>query len=308
MRIACLLLAAGVLAGVPVVLLLAGPAPPALKENTGRDADREAIRRSSQEFAEAFAKGDARAAAALWTANGECEEEGTLLRGRAAIEKAFTEVFKDPSRGQIEVDIRSIRFPSRDTAIEEGFLRHTPNGPGLPSSTLYSAVHVREDGKWKIALSREWGAGQDRLGDLGWLIGRWEGGPKGLEVSLTFERDGDTPFILGRFTKKAEGKGVSTGTMKIGLDAQRGQLRSWHFDADGGHGECLWVRDGNRYVLDAIGVLGDGTEMEAVNILARLGNDEFTWRSIDRVVGGKPLPDTAPTKLTRSKAQAIPMP
>jgi len=30
--------------------------------------------------------------------------------------------------------------------------------------------------------------------------------------------------------------------MRIGYDPQRGGLRSWHFDADGGHGQSLtWL-------------------------------------------------------------------
>jgi uncharacterized protein (TIGR02246 family) len=265
-----------------------------------RDADAEAIARSARDFDAAFGKGDAKAVAALWTEQGECEDaNGDVVRGREAIEKAFAESFKDKKQGKLEVEIRSIRFPSRDTAIEEGLLRHTPDGPGLPSSTLYTAAHVREDGKWLIATSREYGAGQDRLGDLAFLIGKWQGGPTGKEAVLSFEKDPTGPFILGTFTKKADDKVVGKGTMKIGLDAQRGQIRSWHFDDDGGHGQSLWLRDGDRWVLDAIGATGDGTETAAVNILARLGPDELTWRSIDRLVGGDPLPDTVPVKLSR---------
>jgi len=267
-----------------------------------RDADAEAITKSSVDFAAAFGKGDAKAIAAMWTDQAECHDaDGSVIQGRDAIEKAFAELFKDKSQGKLEVDIHSIRFPSRDTAIEEGFLRHTPEGPGLPSSTMYTAAHVREDGKWLIANSREYGAGVDRLGDLAFLIGKWEGGPKGQEITLSLEKDPTGPFILGKFTRKSEGKTATTGTIKIGLDGQRGQIRSWHFDADGGHGQCLWIRDGNRWVLDAIGSSADGTDTAAVNVLSRLNADEIVWRSIDRVVGGEPLPDTAPVKLTRVK-------
>ena len=267
-----------------------------------RDADAEAITKSSVDFAAAFGKGDAKAIAAMWTDQAECHDaDGSVIQGRDAIEKAFAELFKDKSQGKLEVDIHSIRFPSRDTAIEEGFLRHTPEGPGLPSSTMYTASHVREDGKWLIANSREYGAGVDRLGDLAFLIGKWEGGPKGQEITLSLEKDPTGPFILGKFTRKSEGKTATTGTIKIGLDGQRGQIRSWHFDADGGHGQCLWIRDGNRWVLDAIGSSADGTDTAAVNVLSRLNADEIVWRSIDRVVGGEPLPDTAPVKLTRVK-------
>lgn len=265
-----------------------------------RDADVAAIQKSAEEFTAAFNKGDAKAIAAMWTDMGESHEaSGEVTVGPVEIEKAYAAHFKDSPKGTIEVDIRSIRFPSRDTAIEEGLLRFTPEGPGLPTSTMYTASHVREDDQWKLAYSREWGAGQDRLGDLAFLIGKWDGGLKGESIGISFEKDGDNPFIVGRFTRKADGKLITSGTMKIGFDAQRGQIRSWHFDADGGHGQCLWIRERDHWVLDAIGVLGDGTETDAVNILSRLSNDEITWRSIDRVVGGEPLPDTVPVKLIR---------
>jgi uncharacterized protein (TIGR02246 family) len=297
-----------VLSGALAVGMIAAREQPAPKAATpaapaARDADAEAITKSSLDFAAAFNMGDAKAIAALWTDEGECHDaDGEVLQGRAAIEKAFAESFKDKRQGKLEVEIRSIRFPSRDTAIEEGFLRHTPTGPGLPSSTMYTASHVREDGKWLLAYSREYGAGVDRLGDLAFLIGTWAGGPKGQEATVTFEKDPTAPFILGKFTRETGEKSTITGTLKIGLDAGRGQIRSWHFDADGGHGQCLWVRDGNRWMLDAVGATGNGTETGAVNVLSRLSNDEITWRSIDRVVGGEPLPDTIPVSLKRVPA------
>jgi hypothetical protein len=186
-------------------------------------------------------------------------------------------------------------------AIMEGFLRHIPTGPGLPSSSRFEAVLAQEDGKWLIARSREWGSHQDRLGDLGFLIGRWEGGPKGEEVSLTYTKDPDGPFINGKFSRQVNGKPGPTGTVRIGLDAECGQIRSWHFDADGGQGQCVWLRDGDQWVLDAVGITGNGTITGAVNILSRPGPDEIVWRSIDRMAAAKPLPDTLPIKLTRVK-------
>ena len=44
-------------------------------------------------------------------------------------------------------------------------------------------------------------------------------------MSLSFEKDGDNPFILGKFSRKADGKVVAGGTIKIGLDSQRDQIR-----------------------------------------------------------------------------------
>jgi hypothetical protein len=59
------------------------------------------------------------------------------------------------------------------------------------------------------------------------------------------------------------------------------------------------VRDGSRWVLDAIGVAGNGADTASVNLLGRVDNDNLTWRSIDRVMAGQTLPDTPPLRLKR---------
>ena len=288
------------------VIVARDQAPPATAQKsktalgTGRADDEAAIRKASQDFAQAFAEGDAKKVASFWTEDGEHHDDGgEMIRGRPAIEKAFAELFKDRPKSKIEVHINAVRFLGRDSAIEEGILRQTRGGKELPSTTLYSVVHVREDGQWKMTIAREWGAGQHRIEDLDWLIGTWKAILKNEEVTLSFAKDPKKPFINGEFVKKAKGKVVTAGTMRIGIDPQGGQLRSWHFEDDGGHAQSLWVRDGNNWMLDCIGVGGDGTPHEAVNVLGKLNNNEITWRSIDRIVGEQPMPDTAPVKLVR---------
>jgi uncharacterized protein (TIGR02246 family) len=257
----------------------------AAADDARHEADREAIRKQSSEFVQAFAKGDAKAVAAAWTEHGEYHDDnGTALRERAEIEKEFVQVFKEHPKSRVAVEIESIRFPSHDLAVEEGVIRQLQDGKELPSSTRYRALHVREDGQWKTALCREWGSGQDRLYDLIWLLGDWKGSAKDEEMDLSFEKDKKTPSLVGHFSKKSGGEVVASGTLKISLDPQTSHLRSWHFDDNGGHGQSLWTRDGNRWVLDAVGVEADGTETACVNILTRINND------------------TAPVKLTRVAA------
>ena len=211
----------------------------------GRSA--RAIVDSSKAFETAFEKGDAKAVAAFWTEDGEYESEtGEVFRGRAVIEAAFAAHFKAAPKTRCIVRIESIRFPARDLAIEEGLLTTAGEGRELPSSSRYRVVHVREGGVWKMALAREWSAGRDRLEDIEWLIGVWKGSgkDKDREVTVTFRREEDKPFVVGKLDVRVKGKVVSSGSMKIGVDPQRGQLRSWHFEDDGGHGEALWIRDG----------------------------------------------------------------
>src|SRR5436190_5570931 len=122
----------------------------------GGGGDPAAVKKSSQEFAKAFAKGDAKAVAALWTEQGELHHPGGgLVRGRADIEKLFAEFFKDNPKAQIEVLTEQVRFPAPDLAIEEGLLRLTVAGKDLPTTTMFSATHIRQNGEWKIAVSRE---------------------------------------------------------------------------------------------------------------------------------------------------------
>jgi len=265
----------------------------------GRETDRAAIEKSSRDFSAAFAKGDAKACAAFWTETGEYHDVDLTVRGRGEIEKLFTDFFKSSPKSKVHVVIESIRFPARDLAIEDGMMKLDGAGKDLPSSTYYSVLHVREDGRWKIAVSREWGADQDRLHDLDWLIGTWSATIKDQQVTLSFQRDKGRSFLVGEFTRKAKGKTSASGTMKIGVDPQSGQLHSWHFEDDGGHGQAHWARDGNKWLLEAAGVTADGIDTAAVNVISRLSQDEFTWRSIDRSVGDADLPDTAPIKLTR---------
>src|SRR5262245_23711127 len=140
--------------------LSAQPTTGAASEN----ADHEAIRKGAREFEAAFNKGDAKAIAALWTENGEYREpDGATLLGRAAIEKAYTEFFKANTGAKVEVLVKSVRFPAKDMAVEEGLVRRSHGPRDLPSSTAYVAVHIREGGQWKIALSSAESDPPDRL-------------------------------------------------------------------------------------------------------------------------------------------------
>jgi uncharacterized protein (TIGR02246 family) len=295
-------LAAALVAGVPLAQDRQ-PAPGQKPAAAPKSADEEAVRKQAAEFARLFAKGDAKALAATWTEQAEYyEDTGATLVGRAAIEQAFAEFFQAHPGCKVDVRIESIRFPARDMAVENGVMVLTHAGPELPASSRYSVLHIREDGQWKTAIAHEWGGAEDKLQDLAWLVGDWSAAtPKG-EVRISFAWNAAKSGIDGRFSVSEDGKPVSSGHQRIIRDPQTGQLHSWMFNDDGGHGESLWYRDGNRWVLDAAGVSADGTETAAANLLTRLSDDEFIWRSVNRAVGSDALPHSDPIKVTRVKA------
>jgi len=300
-------LAAAFFAGVALTIAYhvraepqAQPAAP-LGAAAPNDADRDAITRTAREFADAFNKGDSKAIAGMYTENAESREaDGRSFVGRDAIEKAYADFFKANAGAKIEVLVKSVRFPAKDLAVEEGLLRLSQGPKDLPATTAYVTIHSREGGQWKIALSSEGPEGQDRLEDLDWLLGEWA--TKGMEdgVKLSFVRDPKKALITGTFTRTPQGKDPGSASIRIALDPETGQIRSWGFEDDGAHSQSLWVCDGKSWVLDSRGVLADGTPTAERIVLQRVAADVITWRAIDRVVGGTSLTDTQPMRLTRT--------
>jgi uncharacterized protein (TIGR02246 family) len=304
---ACFLLCSGLFA-ILAVGLLAGRDDPSGKaqanEGAGdaeRKTDEEAIRKASAELSAAIEKGDPKALAALWTEEGEyIGAGGTTIRGRSAIEAAYAKHFASDPRTKVQLSIDSVRFVSRDSAIEEGHAQSQRGKADQPSSSRYSVLRVRENGQWLIALLREWPDEGIALRDMDWLIGTWSAKTDGGEIRTTYAWDENKKFIRCRFTIKTD-KNTLSGTQLIGKDPRTGNLRSWLFESDGGFGEAEWSWDGKRWIQDATGVQEDGDEVTATNILTPLDKDSFTWQAIDRTENGEDMPNIPPVKVTRVK-------
>jgi uncharacterized protein (TIGR02246 family) len=263
-----------------------------------------AVRKTAEDFVKAFNSGNAKTVAAFWTKEGEyVGPDGETLRGRDAIEKGYTEFFKKNPKASIEVEIESLRLLGRNTALEEGSLKLKLQGDKEPGVSRYSVLHVREEDGWRVATVREWVPDVQELvtlKDLEWMLGDWTAKSEEAELRISYAWDDAKAFLQGRYTLKRGGKVASSGTQIIGKN-HAGGLRSWVFDSSGTHGESVWLRDENRWIIEAAGILPDGSEVTAQNILIPLGKDAFTWQSIERTVAGSPMPDTAPIKVTRAK-------
>jgi uncharacterized protein (TIGR02246 family) len=280
-------------------------APPAKEaadaKDTKRPDDEAAIRKMTADFAKAVEKGDAKAVAAFWTEEGEyIDDDGTTLRGRAAIEAAYAKAFAKKKGTKLDISIESVRFPSKDTAIEEGYAKRYPAGSDHYTSSRYSVLHVREGGKWLMAVLREWPDEGVALRDLDWLIGTWESKSDEVNVRTTYTWDDKKNSIRCQIAIKTPGRSLNA-TQVIMKDPRTGQLRSWMFDDDGGFGDGDWARDGKRWVIESSGVQADGGEVTARNILVQVDKDTFTWQSTQRTLDDEELPDIVPVKVTRVK-------
>jgi len=264
-------------------------------------SDEAAIRSAGQSFLKAFQDGDAKALAAHWTENGEYfGEDGTSIRGRAAIEKAYADSFaKRKAKPEVEIEVTSIRFPSKDTAIEEGYFK-VRSGKEPATSSKYAVLHARDGGKWLMALMREWPSEGTSLRDLEWLIGSWEAKHDDTEVHTTYTWWGDKAFIHVDLKIKQKDR-TSEGFQMIGQDASAGRLKSWTFDRGGSYGEATWSRDGKKWILDSSSVLDDGGVMSATHIITPIDRDTFTFQSVNRTLDGEAASDIPPVRVTRVK-------
>ncbi len=269
-----------------------------------RPADRAAIRAASQAFAQAFEKGDAAAVAALFAENGEYHDDNTVVRGRAALAKAYGDFFAKRAELKAESKTDGVRFLSQDTAVEEGtFTVRAKDQPA--KSSRYSALWVRQDGKWLMAMLKEWSdeaTARASLNDVAWLIGTWEASGGDITARTTYEWAPSKSFIIVRYTLTPKGaEKPMIGTQVIGVDPASGAIRSWTFDADGGIGEATWAWDDGRWAIDSAGTLADGSGTTALNFLTKTGPDSFTWKSVKRTVNGQDLPDVGPVTVKRVK-------
>jgi uncharacterized protein (TIGR02246 family) len=277
-----------------------GAAQPAPED---RAADREAVHKAIDSFAAAFRKGDAKVVADHWTAEGEyISDDGTTYRGRAALEKAYTESFAKNPGNALEVEVEAIRFPSRDTAVVGGHFKLRDEKSGELVVSQCSFLYTREDGKWLIASASESPGDGLSVRDLEWMIGTWEAKRDGTVVTTRYEWTANKSFIRCQFSVRQDGKTYG-GTQMIGKDPSTGLLHVWTFEDSGGIGNADVIRDGKKWVHEASGVTPDGRVLMATNLMTPIDADSFLWQTVERSLDDEPLPDMPPVKVVRVKTK-----
>jgi uncharacterized protein (TIGR02246 family) len=270
-------------------------------------AEEKAIRATAEDFVKAFNAADSKAVGALWAPDAEyVDEAGQSFQGRPAIEKLYSEVFQQFPGAIMTVKIESIRLLGPDVALEKGVARVKSQGGLGDMAARYTVVHSKRDGKWIMVFGRDAPyiptTNEDYLKDLEWVVGDWAPEAKGHPLRLHFEWMAQRNFIKNTYLATKDGQSTLTGGQIIGWDPKLGRIVSWHFDAQGGFGHDVWTKDGAKWVIEATGVLRDGSESTAVNILTPSGDNSFTWQSIKRTLDGVRLPDTPPVKIVRVQA------
>jgi uncharacterized protein (TIGR02246 family) len=237
------------------------------------DPQEAAITRTAEAFVEAFQKGDAKAVASFWTLDGDyVDPSGRVLNGRPAIEKDFTDLFAQNKGLKLRIEVASLKFPTPDTAVEDGTTAVLAPDGTAPSRARYSNFLVKRDGQWLLASVREVAyvapSNYENLRGLEWVIGEWEDENPGGELArVSFVWAPDQNFIVSTRTVETKEGVLDRGTQWIGWDPVTKQIRSWNFEADGGFGEGAWTKDGEKWIIKTTSVLADGSKVTATNIV-----------------------------------------
>jgi hypothetical protein len=176
--------------------------------------------------------------------------------------------------------------------------------------TLYSqnaepapaAAPQAEQAKEAAAETAEAAPVEDPLGDLAWLTGDWveEGDNPGVEFNARWTGTG--AFLVRAFRVAIDEESTLPGLQVIGWDPAAKQVRSWTFDGTGGFGEETWSRQDDTWTIRSKYTLPDGSKAGSINVLTRLDDDAFSWKSVNREMNGELQPDVDEFTVVRANA------
>ena len=176
--------------------------------------------------------------------------------------------------------------------------------------TKFGALLVRRDGAWRIAEMREHAtpaaeiAPYEHLRDLEFMVGDWVDESDSNRVRSSVRWADNKSFLIRTYKVELPGQKGSSGTMFIGWDPQSGQIKSWLFDSNGGHGEGLWGQTGEKeWIVKATGVLRDGRPTSATQIHTIINENSVKTSSIDRIIGGEVALDILDIVMVRHAPQ-----
>lgn len=236
------------------------------------------------------------------------DADGVSTRGREAALAQYADAFAEAPEAVIEGVLESFQTITPDVARGEGaFTLDAAPGVLEPTAGRYSILVARQDDAWRLAEMRDYPApveeiasNEEYLREFDWMIGEWVDESDNARIRSSIRWGLNNNYILRDYSIEVAGEKAMTGLMILGYDPQAGQVKSWVFDSEGGHGEAYWVRvNDNQWVLKARGHLRDGSPTSATQVVTQLSDDVVRQNSLDRIIGGEVAPDITEVIMVR---------
>jgi uncharacterized protein (TIGR02246 family) len=271
--------------------------------------EKAAVIANDRAYEAAYAKGDAKTLANFFAEDAVyTSDDGRIFSGRAAIEDSIRAAFVGNKGAKLAINVDTVRVLSPDAVVEKGSTSVTSKS-GEASGALYTAIHVKKDGKWKISELVETPlptvTPHQHLSELAWLIGEWEESDKTSDVTVrsqyVWARGGN--FITRNVSVKREGDPVFEGWQIVGWDPVEERIRSWTFDTEGGFAEGRWTREGQRWLVRESGVAPDGSRTSSESTFTKVSADRLSFESNNRTLDGEPQPSIGRIEINRVKGK-----
>ncbi len=322
MRTTFALIAVAALVGAGLVMAAGGSAPQhpvtaatipapaqtaAPKPKPAPGPEEQAIVAGVEAFTKLYSAGNAEGLVELFLDDASIiDPGGNETRGKAAVAEMYATAFQQNPGLKIQSKIEEVRFLTPDVVRVNGESQLTSLTGDASEFNRFNVLLVRRDGHWKIAEIRESAAPAadvtpyERLQELEWMVGDWVDESDNNRVQSSVRWADNQSYLVRTYKVEMQGEKTASGTMFIGWDPQSGQIKSWLFDSDGGHGEGLWTRTGDKeWVVKAQGVLRDGRPTSATQIHTIINKDSVKTSSIDRIIGGEVAPDIVDVVMVR---------
>jgi hypothetical protein len=143
------------------------------------------------------------------------------------------------------------------------------------------------------------------------MVGEWTGAVSGsphLSMHSACDWTANHSFLIRKFSVGGNDRNVRSGTEVIGWDPRAHRIHSWIFESDGAFGQSEWTRDGDRWTIKYNGVLADGGDLSATQVLTLVDADTLNLRSTDRHANGEKRPDVAKVTIKRRPSGNAPKP
>jgi uncharacterized protein (TIGR02246 family) len=266
------------------------------QEEKDQKKDTAGVRAAAREYLEALRRGDLKAAAEVWTADGEyTDAAGASHKARKILtEQAAAAGDEADAQAEVKLPDSTLRFVTPDVAIEDGKTKGELSDDGRMVSGKFTAVWVKRDGKWRLDSLRESAvvppSASERLQPLEWLIGEWVGATDGGAILVSSHWCDAGNFIIREFVERAADGDVTTGSQRIGWEPSIEKIKCWMFDSNGGSAEGIWRQEGDRWIVETTEVMPDGSKAAAMTSYTPGGDGRFVWEASRGKIGDKAVP------------------